>query len=129
MEFELFAELKKDIESLYKKMGSPDELANEHIRTTTGNSDEPFWTSSDIGDWDGHEELVAEWANAQYEEILSLSGNSGIHYYNTTPEWDAFAEEAKKLIDEDLTTAFERLCEGLDVNELLAEQSQGMNPA
>ena len=107
-----------EINELYETMGEPDEFPRgETRRATTGNHADPYWDSNTIGDWDGDEDEVAEWAQDQLNDVyhgLGMGGNGGICHYYTSPKWDDFVCAAEEIIDAFHEVAYNDLCDNYE---------------
>lgn len=113
----LYGEVMMRINDLYADLMEPSEFSDDETRTntTTGNYQDPFWRSDEIGEWDGDEEEVAKYANSQLEEVyaeLGIFGNGGIYNYYIAQEWAEFVEKAEGIIEDfHQNDAYEKLCE------------------
>lgn len=104
----LYAPVMEQINQLHEEMGEPE--APNSGPTTGGALDDQF-TSDSIGDWDGKEEEVADWANERREEVLNALNMGSYPYYYQSDEWAEFANRAYELVMEfDAYDAFTRLC-------------------
>lgn len=117
-ENKLYGGLMSNINELYGKMGNPSEFCAGEIKTstTTGDYNDDYWDSDEIGDFNGDEDQAADFANAQLEVVfdgLRLSGNGGISHYYLSEEWADFVEQALDLLEDyhSENIAYDFLCE------------------
>lgn len=112
----LYGSVMSRINDLFVKCNQPTHIQHgKPENTTTGSYKDPYWDAGSIGEWDGKEEAVAEYANSALEEVfdgLGLYGNGGISRYYSTPEWDEFANQAWEIIENyHQQGAYETLCD------------------
>ncbi len=109
----LFANLMQDINSLYAHYGEPEfptgpTTDNRGYDSTYGRA----FTSDSIGDWDGHENEIAQSALDQLETVLDgIDRGRHPYYYPGSENFEEFQKEALGLINEDIShNAFDRMC-------------------
>jgi len=105
----LYAPVMREINALHNEMGKP---KGPDTGPTTDGHLCLLYEPRHIGDWGGHEEAVADWANERREEVLDRINRGRFPFRQEPKRWAEFANRAWNLIAEfDTYEAFTRLCE------------------
>lgn len=115
----LYAKLMHELNSTYSYFGHPDSPSESG--PTTGSNFREYWQSDNIGDWEGNECEVADWANEKLDEVYAgiyRCGNGGISYFHQSDDWSDFDESAMYRIEAFHNAfAFDILC-GIPIDEM-----------